>query len=359
MVGTINELVCEYTKTFPLVETIRRQNPNLCPISDTRGTPKVLTRKRPQAPDPEWEEPSSPGSTPSDTGPSCNQLYWKFHLLRFGSTMYLTTNPTLKHLNCKSFPGYHITHTCSTDGTTMTFSDLHSGEEIITLKREPRKSKNVVSYEVNRMRNLDGNLVKIPDPEQTFKNEASKKRLSKSMSVEHMGASPVNYETLCGEWGTWKIGSVPIYTSSRLSRKGPNMIGKQNVYFHNLSVDRISWGVGDIPPVVAMYRNCESSTRKRMVQTIHRLRPSESKQHYKMSTLVETPLTMDPVTDAKSYSRAGDGLYWNRHPKDDEPDHRYKLGWLTIYENTDLFKKPGMFDIVVALTVAVSCGRNT
>lgn len=59
--------------------------------------------------------------------------------------------------------------------------------------------------------------------------------------------------------------------------------------------------------------------------------------------------------DIKSFHSLGDGLYYQTHPVDDEPNEN-KMGWLTVYEDKQVFaelKYRGMFDIVVGLTLAV------
>ena len=56
--------------------------------------------------------------------------------------------------------------------------------------------------------------------------------------------------------------------------------------------------------------------------------------------------------DVSKYYKGEDGLYYLTNPSDDSPDEN-KLGWITVYEDKRLFGLPGMFDIVLGLTLAV------
>lgn len=59
--------------------------------------------------------------------------------------------------------------------------------------------------------------------------------------------------------------------------------------------------------------------------------------------------------DTKTFYNGSDGLYYLHDTRDDNPDEN-KLGWLTIYEDMDIFggvENRGMFDIVLGMTLAV------
>ena len=58
--------------------------------------------------------------------------FWKYHILKFGKDLYLTTNPGMKHMYCRNAPGYFIevisndpnlSTPTSTSGYTLIFKD--------------------------------------------------------------------------------------------------------------------------------------------------------------------------------------------------------------------------------------------
>lgn len=81
---------------------------------------------------------------------STRQLFWKFHIERFDPGFYLSTNPTARHVNCRSSPGYFVriykdrpatliskdkerTSNTRTNSILLVFEDTVTGEAIVVV----------------------------------------------------------------------------------------------------------------------------------------------------------------------------------------------------------------------------------
>lgn len=133
----------------------------------------------------------------------------------------------------------------------------------------------------------------------------------------------------------------------------------QNVYFQGTK------GEAEFPPVLAVFRPKEKSyKRKQILKSINRKFQSPMYAHERGSRASIDVNSMHGDNDmdnddfdtrslrtVRSSIYGGDGLY-DDNSKDDEPENT-KYGWITVYEDRDIFcKNKGMFDVVVGLTFA-------
>lgn len=162
-------------------------------------------------------------------------------------------------------------------------------------------------------------------------------------------------------------------------------IGKKNVFFHQNYVDIESDEQAhnttykdktkdleniylernnDFPPVLAMFRPYEIKMRKRLMQSLNKnkrqlINHIDTNMEHKFDS---KNLTNDlgAGSNVKSYYTGGDGLYYVKNPSDDSPDDN-KLGWITIYDDPQIFGKhnKGMYQMVLGLTLAVGLERSS
>lgn len=404
-------------------------NPNLRPVESPqspespaliRRAPTKLVRKKPPGPEPQAPLKLTP-TAPVQLLPTAVKLdelpsaYWKFHVMRFGSNLYLTTNPTLQHLHCRNAPGYFVSVTGSKLDYTMSFEDLETGQEILRVRKVSTKEGTSFRYKLRLRPAMQGRAQagkgrnseearpgEAEDTKARAKEWDAETRDTETRDTETRGTEPrdamtreneaaqkeggddnrrpvekdtkgvdgvlqgtlrrrpvpqlllpvppvvpmSNYETQVGA-KSWNIGSVPRTRESHFSPGELRYVGKYNVYFHDCFSDLARYHHWAVPPAQAVFRPCEAGAKKRVLRRIHRLRAKP-----------DTPTKEGPYVEIKSYAAAGDGLYFDTAPADDDPDHVHKLGWVTVYEDEALLSKPGMFDAVVGLTTAVGYDQS-
>lgn len=342
--------VNSYLDDAPLTDS-RKENPNLHPVKR-----KARKKPPPELPEMVIENPEilpspSPVSVIDSSTYKVRQPFWKFHLLRFANDMYLTTNPSSRHLHCRSSPGYFVTVAQNDGGFTMTFEDFESGQQILKIRKHSEKEGGFFRFKMKRLRRVEnGVLVDQEVTDEMFENFVRPHTIPPDFYHGMLDACMTNYEVCDFNNQKWDVGSIP-WMKHKWPSGDVKYIGKQNVYLHNNFTGRKTYT--GIPLVVSVFRVCESRPKKRMIRSINRLLKIDVSGEKLKPQLVE----IDPYFEVKSYYIGGDGLYFDRVPKDDEPDHRFKLGWLTVYED-DNFSQSGMFDFVVAMSVAVGYYKN-
>lgn len=325
----------------------------------------TLTRKRPQGIDPDL---------PKRT---LEQSFWKFHLIRFGPSMYLTTNPSPRHLHCRTLPGYFIRMEGSNSDYTMMFEDIETGELLVTVQKCLVGKRSEFLYTLHKLRLLhDGAVVNVERSNHkdslsmssqnseyegnsnlsendnlasiapNFQGVFIRKPITGEMIPAAAVAPQINLQGQMMDGTRWSVGSIPRVRDSRLRPNEVRYINKLNVYFHCKAESLQVWKGEHLSQVKAVFRECATKTTKRLLRQINRLlrvpSAAESREPYR------------PFEDINYYLTCGDGLYYDEDPADDEPDHRHKFGWLTVYEDPMRYRIPGFFDVVVALTVATS-----
>lgn len=338
--------------TYEESQNLQNGNQNLLSASRDRlsqelprniGPSRTLSRRAPPSPPPRTSEEST-------IGKGDNQGFWKFHMQVFANDIYLTTNPTMRHLHCRSAPGYFISvekDPASERGYTMNFEDFGTGNSIL---RVGKQDNGDFKYKVRRNRSVkDGVLQSTDDPDPVYAGVLRSRRIEPKfypIAPPHVMRNH-NTENIDGQ--VWNVGDIPrcrLKWSLKKRKEVLQYIGKQNTYFHNNFERNIVEDSSNPPDVKALFRVCESRAKKRAIRSLNRLLRME----YSEKAPEESPES-DPYEEVNYYSRCGDGLYDDQFPKDDEPDHHIKLGWLTIYE-LDLLTKSGMFDLIVGLTAA-------
>lgn len=343
--------------------------------------------------------------------------FWKYHILKFGKDLYLTTNPGMKHVYCRNAPGYFIEVVSSdpttikpnsTSGYSLIFrdsSDLTEGSRVpfMIVTKNPASKGGEFTFSIPKDKFLNqGTIVKYEDLT-TYNGVSFPKKIDEAFFpyVNLRAKYPQyfqNHEIRDLNNMPWNIGSIPRVRSSKMTKlketfkntsptKNKNypalhdeefkFIGKRNVYFHQNYVSTAHHGLKyrefepkfiyghdygqSFPPVLAMFRPFETRTKKKIIRTV------KNNKHYLNGSLNETPFLENVEdqygTETKKFYQGSDGLYYLNNTSDDLPDEN-KLGWITIYEDLEIFggiRNRGMFDIVVGMTLAVgydSCLSN-
>lgn len=359
------------------------------------------------------------------------QLFWKFHIERFDPNFYLSTAPTSRHVKCRSAPGYFVRvlrdveATREYSATTLLFEDIVSGMPIIKVKCDSQSLKCEVlvhrmiqngelitvtkgsespnlkpSYSTNRsIRRKPPKFDSVTSKTESAPPEASnfklisrpssrcfnnnidflalRKPIETKFLPEFIGHQQklINYETTVST-GKYFVGTIPQAREYHLNfsddTHSSKFIRKRQVYFHQEFTDpNTCFSDISLALVVAVFRPCETTTKKRILRKLHRISGNASEignlwsdwtdldwqRHKQISSSLEWKEQQSELKAAlpkvKPYSQAGDGLNFDKNPIDDEPNHIHKYGWLTVYDRK-LFGASGVFDVVVALTMAAS-----
>lgn len=340
--------VKEYLRDSPLTSPIRSENPNLHPVEpdDMEFPAKSLgpRRRKPPLPLPS-ELPLTEMSAPA----SSDQKFWKFHLIKFGNDMYLTTNPTPRHLHCRSFPGYYIAVSGTFLDYTMTFEHIETGTTYFKIRKHSTHEGEFFRYKMRRIRRLEkGRIVESEDGD-VYENFIRREAIPEKLLPSPPDFPITSYLTQDFQGKPWSVGSVPRVRESRISHRDLRYIGKHSIYLHDNFRDTIHGPIIGAPPVRCMFRPSDASVTKRAMRSINKL----LKRDKTATKIKSADLDASMFPEISYYYKAGDGLYGDPHPLDDDPDKHLKYGWLSIYED-EYLEIPGMFDLVVCLSVAIA-----
>lgn len=352
------------------VASVRIDNPNLHPIGETESEPRQKPgprRRRPEFPVP-TELPTPNSLNSADVSP---QDFWKFHLLKFGPDMYLTTNPTPRHLYCRSFPGYYIGVDGNSADYTLSFEDIETGKTYLKIRKQNTKQGETFRYKLRRARSIENGQVKDcgdendgndeneigsetnsdqKNPESpVFEGFLRREQIPPVLLPTYPDCPMASFQTTDVNGKKWSVGSIPRVRESRMNNEELKLVAKQNIYFHTVFDEQLTQPLFRVPTVSAVFRPSEVSKRKRVMRSINRLLKIDSELKIK-SDVLDTNVH----SGVRYYYKASDGFYGESHPQDDDPDKHSKYGWLTIFEDPELFAQPGMFDLVVGLVIAVS-----
>ncbi|KAI5966382.1 uncharacterized protein KGF55_000691 [Candida pseudojiufengensis] len=337
--------------------------------------------------------------------------FWKYHILKFGKDLYLTTNPGSKHVLCRNGPGFYIevsnnsdkenSKINSIDGYTLIFKDSNSIDQSITNKsfmKITKKSKKdggqfIFSIPKDKFINEEGNIEKYEDLTIfngfTFQSPINDEFFPYENLRMNSSQYFKNYEIKDLKGNSWNVGSIPRVRISKINQmrgklKRSNssnnvqdeeykLINKRNIYFHQNYINSRkhckykesnpkSIYLNDsklFPPVLSMFRPFENRVKKSFIQMAKNQQDQFSK---KTSITYNNNNNDDFISNNQSiddpptkYFNGSDGLYYSKNTQDDLPDEN-KLGWITIYEDNEIFKgqeNRGMFDIVLGMTLAV------
>ncbi|GBL50523.1 hypothetical protein ACI3LY_001734 [Candidozyma auris] len=328
------------------------ENPPALPRrTNTRRRPPPLPERPIETSSSSEQLDDNKESDNSDSLQTGDQPFWKFHIQCFGDDMYLSTNPTMRHLQCRSMPGYFMSIEKEPQGFTINLEEFETGASIMRFKKLDEKT---FKFKVRRSRKVEnGEIVVLETPDPVFEGTINKTRIHPMFFPIPPPYEMKSYEVEGIDGSRWDVGSIPrakMKWSLSHRSEAPKYVGKRNVYFHrNFMARNTKMQDAQFPPVTAAFRPCESKMRKRAIRSITRLSKLEDDSK---STPYEAE--GDPFSQRKPYFKCGDGLYDEQFPKDDDPDHHFKLGWLTVFEDEQLFSKSGMFDLVVGSTVVVA-----
>lgn len=319
-------------------------------IRDDNAPPlprRTPTRRRPPLPDRPLTETSLDQNVEREEG---SQKFWKFHIQCFGDDFYLSTNPTMRHLQCRSFPGYFMKVEKEEGGYTLNFEEFESGALIMRFKKLENGG---FRFKVRRTRRVvNGEVAQVENSLPVLDSVITLRRIDPKFYPILPPYMMSNYEVKAMDGKLWDVGAIPRVKMKWSLSKGSEVlkyVKKQNLYFHrNFKEQNMKMQEEAFPPVKAVFRPCESKMRKRAMQSINRLLKIEDDRESNGRT------QMDSFLDQRPFLKCGDGLHGDPFPKDDDPDHHFKLGWLMIYEDDELFGIPGMFDLVVGVTTTLA-----
>lgn len=315
--------------------------------------------------------------------------FWKYHVLKFSKDLYVTTNPSLKHMYCRNGPGYYIeiTHD-NNDGFTMTFKHVinqsdksdspvmiinkksvrDGGHLTITLYRSSQMKNGIIRHESEpKVFNALGIPRQIPEEFIPYDRISNTRTLNKSEMKWQ------NYELRDFNNMKWNVGSIPRVRRSKVNQVRQSIENRQeafkfidqnNIYIHQNYIEssiKLPYKLASndprdmylelFPPVLGMFRPCEKKITTKIKTSINK-RFSQIDRRKEEVKLSSSTLNHDVSSgEFRNYFLAGDGLYYNKHPVDDMPDEN-TLGWITIYEDK-VFNEKGMFDLVLGLMVAI------
>jgi hypothetical protein len=261
------------------------------------------------------------------------QGFWKYHIWQFGTDLYLTTNPSFKHLLCRNGPSFHVQiqfpgirpDASGSNGFRMIFRDEVENSVFMTITK--RKTDFVVDGLMKFLKNKEDQIV-------TQEFLSVRHLLSKEIALDELknqpldlrNVKPVRYKV---ESKPWIFGSIPQFRVS-----GNKMKDKRYIYFQD----------GD--KIVALFRPHESRLKKRILSTLNKHKSPNPGVYHNSSTL---------VTERRTYYCPGDGLS-SKNPPDDCPNAD-KLGWITVFDD-EFFCELGNWELVVGLTLALGFSRT-
>lgn len=336
-------------------------------------------------------------STPITTS---EMPFWKYHILRFGKDLYLTTNPGTKYVHCRNGPSFYVevvvepTQNLGSKSNgeeyTLTFKDPSNLSQdprqcmVISKKHDQQKDYFSIKTPKNTYLANDGTVERYEDLTMfktvSFPLTIDKKYFPYDALRKEKPMAFTNYELKDLVNKTWNVGSIARVKTSRFNKirqsvrnaskeindrsdqEELKLVDKRNIYFHRNYINNKSDGQEeyntkniydastDFPLVLSMFRPNENRISKRLVQS---MKQQKSRQQSSVHTAQDD--FESNQSNTKTFYNGSDGLYYLHDTHDDNPDEN-KLGWITIYEDREVFggiENRGMFDIVIGMTLAV------
>ncbi|KAI5955425.1 hypothetical protein CANMA_004605 [Candida margitis] len=351
---------------------------------------------------PIFESPQSNTSTASTIEPIASEMpFWKYHILRFGKDLYLTTNPGTKYIHCRNGPSFYVEVVIESghsqgskpdEDYSLIFKDPNNLSQdprqcmVISKKHDQQKGYFNIRTPKNTYLAADGTVEKYEDltmfKTMSFPSSIGGRYFPFDGLREGTAKYFTNYEIKDLLNVSWNVGSIPRVRVSRMNQmrekiKGANkdasgrneeeelkLVGKRNIYFHQNYTnskcegqyspsEKIYDSSTDFPSVLSMFRPNEHKITKRLVQSMKQ--QQQQKNRHIPSVHSASDDFESNQNNTKTFYNGSDGLYYSRDTRDDNPDEN-KSGWLTIYENAEVFggtDNRGMFDVVLGMTLAV------
>lgn len=280
------------------------------------------------------------------TSPS-TQTFWKYHVLEFGKGLYLTTNPDAKHMYCRNAPGFHVeiiypnnkNGRCDSTGRSgfrLIFKNQIDGDVFLTV------TKNSEGFEVDLLRryfeNKKGEIVSVDEDPQSYHQRAIEIDVDELKGKYFESTlKPFRYQVSDFNGKKWYLGSIPQF------KNATKLKNKRFIFFHEPKKEKI----------LSCFRPQEVRKKKKLIKKFNRSVQSNSNSFfYNDDESNESGLSSryDSV-----YYAPGDGVF-QEDPPDDSP-HGEKLGWITMYDDYDTLKVPGVWEMVLGLTLAAGFSK--
>ena len=275
------------------------------------------------------------------------QTFWKYHVLEFGNGLYLTTNPDAKHMYCRNAPGFHVeimypnnsrgrVDKSGKSGFRLVFKNEIDGDVFLTV------TKNSQGFDVDMVRrfyeNKEGNLAAASGEVKGNHLHASEIEVDElKRRYFESTLNPFRYQLFDFNDKKWFLGSIPQFkTATKLKNK-------RFIFFHEPKRERI----------LSCFRPQEIRTKKKLLKKFNRsVQSSSNSFFYNDEDTSESGLSSryDSV-----YYAPGDGVF-KEDPPDDSPNNE-KLGWITMYDDFEIFKQPGMWELTLSLTLAAGFSK--
>ncbi|CCH40649.1 hypothetical protein BN7_183 [Wickerhamomyces ciferrii] len=270
---------------------------------------------------------------------SNSQDFWKYHILEFGNGLYLTCNPDSKHIYCRNAPGFYIEIQYPTlqsgrkdstgkNGFRMVFKNQVDGDVFSTVTMEGDK------FEINLLSRYylteDGTLEIKEGDVQSYHHKTKNIDL-KELQGKYIESQSklVRYELEDINKDKWYLGSIPQFKSAT------KLKNKRYIYFHEPK-----------GKILACFRPQEVRAKKKLIKKFNRsLQSGSNGFYYDENNSDDTSGSSETI-----YYSPGDGVF-QQDPPDDSPND-VKLGWITIYDDFNKLKIPGMWEITLGFTLA-------
>lgn len=279
---------------------------------------------------------------------SSTQKFWKYHVLEFGNGLYLTTNPDARHMYCRNAPGYHVellypnnrngnVDRSGSSGFRLVFKSQIDGQVFLTVTKSSK------GFDIDLLRRY-------------YENEKGDLSLKEDfVESHHHTTKEIDIEELKGRYyettaklfrhqvsdfnnKQWFLGSIPQFkTATKLKNK-------RFIYFHKPENEKI----------LACFRPHEFRAKKRIIKKFNRSMKMGSNNYY-YDEENDDGVSLSSNQESVYYA-PGDGLF-EEDPPDDSPNNE-KMGWITIYDDYETLKIPGMWEMILGLTLAAGLSKS-
>lgn len=292
--------------------------------------------------------------------------FWKYHIVKVSRDFfYMSTNVDRKHMMIAPAPSYFVKYEsfAGSAGYKITLNQSHSKTSPITI--EKREDVLIVSLKPCEYVGKDGHIANSPKEatnsliQYKFVQIKSRKMLGDAVQIlngysfDHCVVSELK-PTSSGF-----LGSKKKLDGVKLGKDG-------STYFILDKGSSSSW----YENVYAFFRPCNREMSSKLTKSVLKSSklmsspsPTLSMKNFSVNeqqpgddVMVEEEEEEENNSGDISYYSSHDGLF-SRHPVDDSPND-FKFGWLSIYNKGDYFAKPGNYQLVLAVSLAVSIESN-
>lgn len=295
--------------------------------------------------------------------------FYKYHILRLGNDYYMTTNPTMKHLQCRHGPGVYVAidHESSRISVSIYDDNARCLRLVVTIDKHLGGQGGV--FEVTHA--SDEILVDAPLSHGNGFDTVVRTSCSEAALPYSFLPYPfLNFKYADEHNMVWNIGRIPqvkprsmVRVKSRiLSSSNPPPIktkfcNEGHIYLHSSDVIEPTHEplmIRLLPQIGAFFRPCEYSMKSRLSHTASSLKRSLNAIH--RSSLYHRSESHTPIhslaagSDVRSFYAAESGFLASR-TRDDCPNHE-KMGWITVFDRC--MRKKADLPVILGLVFAVA-----